>query len=319
MTLPPTRTEPKIALIVDLYQKADPDGSRTAGVIRHTFDQIYDGRHTGRFQLEQLSKTEKTHIGSLIEVNLRREFDDLFSDGDKLDFSVEGIEIDCKYSIKFGGWMVPREAVGELLLVVTANDRNSEWGVGVVRASESLFRPSRNQDSKREFAAASVRNVEWIFFGEELPENVLLHLDPEDAERILTPSWSGQRRVNELLRTVTEKVIPRGTIATVAQQDDYMKRIRAHGGATSQLAPEGILVIGGTYESHRMVASELGAPIPNRGETVSVRVVPASHGDLNTVLLEDRLWRLALPDEKCVVPAPVMPGIAKARRRDSVS
>ncbi|WP_418396390.1 NaeI family type II restriction endonuclease, partial [Yersinia enterocolitica] len=51
-----------------------------AKVFRATFDQLYDGQHTGRYSVEQLFKTEKTHFGTLIEINLQREFG--LADGD---------------------------------------------------------------------------------------------------------------------------------------------------------------------------------------------------------------------------------------------
>ena len=48
-------------------------------------DQLYDGQRTGRYRWDQLRKTEKTHCGTLVEINMQREF--LFEDGSKLDFS----------------------------------------------------------------------------------------------------------------------------------------------------------------------------------------------------------------------------------------
>src|SRR4051812_28821571 len=91
----------------------DPTGERMARVFRDTFDQLYDGQRTGRYHWDQLYKTEKTHYGTLIEINLQREFD--FNDGDLLDYKIDGIEIDCKYSFKEGGWMLPPESFEQLV------------------------------------------------------------------------------------------------------------------------------------------------------------------------------------------------------------
>ena len=52
----------------------DPDGSRWAAAIRHTYDMIYNGQETGRYRWAQLMKTEKTHFGTLFEINAQREF-----------------------------------------------------------------------------------------------------------------------------------------------------------------------------------------------------------------------------------------------------
>src|SRR6266704_2051576 len=83
--------------------KLDPKGLRTAQVLRNTLDQLYDGQRTGRYFWEQLYKTEKTHCGTLVEINLQREFN--FADGDKLDYRIGGADVDCKYSQTQGGWM----------------------------------------------------------------------------------------------------------------------------------------------------------------------------------------------------------------------
>jgi hypothetical protein len=53
--------------------------------IREAFDQVYDGQHTGRWDYTQLMKTEKTHIGTLVEMWLQREF--AFDDGEELDYT----------------------------------------------------------------------------------------------------------------------------------------------------------------------------------------------------------------------------------------
>ena len=55
-------------------KRLDPDGMRWASVIRHTYDMIYNGQETGRYRWDQLMKTEKTHFGTLFEINAQREF-----------------------------------------------------------------------------------------------------------------------------------------------------------------------------------------------------------------------------------------------------
>jgi hypothetical protein len=83
----------------------DRDLTRMAMVLRETLDQLYDGQNTGRYRWDQLYKTEKTHCGTLVEINLQREF--LFTDGEVMDFNIEGHEVDCKYSQGMGKWMIP--------------------------------------------------------------------------------------------------------------------------------------------------------------------------------------------------------------------
>ena len=61
-------------------EELDPDGDRFAAVLRDTLDQLLDGRRRGRFDYRDLYKTEKTYMGTLVEINLQRAFD--FEDGD---------------------------------------------------------------------------------------------------------------------------------------------------------------------------------------------------------------------------------------------
>lgn len=299
--------------VADAVLQADPDGGRAAAVFRATFDQLYDGQHTGRYKWDQLFKTEKTHYGTLLEINLRREFDDVIDDGDLLDYQVLGHDIDCKYSQRMGGWMLPPESFGQLLLVATANDQQGEWNLGVVRASDEHRRTSVNRDGKTSLNTAGRDAIRWLHYRERLPPNVLLSLDPVTIGKIFAPA-SGQPRVNELLRLVTNRRIGRNTIATVAQQDDYMARLRDNGhGARTVLRREGIIVPGGDYTSHTQVATGLGAQRPMPGEVVSLPVVPAEPGARWAVELDGNWWRLAQDGEHRPAEAPKLPTVKKPR------
>ena len=133
--------------------------------------------------------------------------------------------------------------------------------------------------------------------------NALLELSPEEVTRIFAPQ-SGQKRLNELFRVATDRRLSRNIVATVAQQDDYMKRVRNNGGSRSALAPEGILILGGDYSVQRQIAVNLGATVPSPGEFVSVRVAPTTSSSINAVTLDGRWWRLAHDGEDVTIPAP---------------
>lgn len=298
--------------ILQAWDEADPDNSRAARVFRSTFDQLYDGQHTGRYKWAQLSKTERTHFGTLIEINFRREFDDIILDGDAMDFQIEGVDIDCKYSQTDGGWMIPPEAYEHqhLLLVSTADDRAGQWSLGIVRASPDNLRTSRNRDRKTGLNRTGRRAIRWLARHDHLPPNVLLRIPEKDVTEIFSCT-SGQARVNALLRTVINRRIGRNTIATVAQQDDYMKRVRGNGGARSILAEEGIIILGGDYEAYRRIAEELGAIVPEPGEFVSLPVVPASPTDPHTTILGGTAWRMTQVGETPDMPAPQLPSVRR--------
>lgn len=116
-----------------------------AKVFRATFDQIYDGHLTGRYSVDQLFKTEKTHFGTLIEINHQRELN--LTDGDVLDFKIAGLEVDCKYS-HTGAQMLPIESFDQIILVTQADDQRSVWSARVVRVTEENRRTSENRDKK---------------------------------------------------------------------------------------------------------------------------------------------------------------------------
>lgn len=285
----PDAEDEALRAVFAAIQLADPDGSRMAKVVRRTFDQLYDGQRTGRYRLDQLFKTEKTHFGTLIEINLQREFS--FADGVILDFRIAGNEVDCKFS-HTGAWMLPMESFDQLILVLKADDQTSTWSVGIVRVTEENRRTSENRDKKTGLNAFGRERIAWIHKEAPMQPNALLELAPDDVDRIFQHR-SGQKRVNELFRVAMNRRLSRTIIATVAQQDDFMKRVRNNGGSRSALAPEGFLILGGDYSVQRHLAENLGATVPEPGEFVSVRVVPTTASTPQAISLDGRWWRLA--------------------------
>jgi hypothetical protein len=131
--------------VADEVLSSDPDGTRIARVLRRTYDMLLDGQHTGRYRWEQLFKTEKTHFGTLLEINLQREFG--FADGTAMDFAIRGIDVDCKYSQVLAEWMIPPEAMGHIILGLWASDHLGRWSLGLVRADDRLLTSARgNRD-----------------------------------------------------------------------------------------------------------------------------------------------------------------------------
>ncbi|WP_030024494.1 NaeI family type II restriction endonuclease [Streptomyces monomycini] len=286
-------------------RQLDPQGERFARVLRDTIDQLLNGEVTGRYDWKTLSKTEKTHAGSIVEINLQREFG--FDDGDVTDYRIAGVQVDCKYSQQFGGWMIPPEAENHICLLVWADDEQSRWSAGLLRIRPELLNRGNNRDRKLTIKAEHRNKIYWLWRDAPLPENVLLHLDQATRDKILGPS-SGQTRVNELFRRVQMRPIGRGVVRTVAQQSDYMARVReAKGRARTVLREAGIL-IPGHYSSHQAVARGLGAPVPRVGELVSFRVAEAAahHAGLPRVILDNRAWVLATPEDP-PQPAPFLP------------
>jgi Restriction endonuclease NaeI len=306
----PEDSDPELTAVEAELYRLDPTGDAVAGVLRDTLDQLYDGQHSGRWTYDQLRKTEKTHMGTLVEINLHRRFG--FGDGDVTDYRIAGIEVDCKYSMSYGGWELPPEAVSHLCLLLTADDAGSTWTAGLIRVREPDLRGSPNRDAKRQLTALSRDRIRELWpTRRRLAENLFLRLDPQVRRRIFGARSArglatGQAKANELFRLVQRRIIRRAELATVAQQDDFMKRARGNGGARTHLRPEGILVLG--HQDHDpLIAGALGLPVPQKGEFISARVIPARGDRADPVaVIAGQRWALARPGDP-PHPAPLLP------------
>ena len=308
----PAEADPELDEVVAALKSLDGDGSRFARALRRTIDMLLDGQNTGRYRWDQLYKTEKTHAGTLVEINLQREFG--FAGGDRLDYCIAGIEVDCKFSQTRGGWMIPPEAIGGLCLLVWASDQDSRWCAGLVQVTPERLNRGGNRDSKHTLNVAGRAAIVWLFPDAPLPENVLLRLSAADQAAIWAHDGprDGQRRVNELFRRAQNRPISRTAVATVAMQADYMKRVRYDGGARSGLQPEGIVILGGDFSAHRTVAETLQAQVPGKGEFVSLRLATAGpqHNDRPSVVLDGKRWVIATPGDP-PERAPMVPDIRR--------
>lgn len=297
--------DPELAAVHDRLRQLDPTGLRFSAVLRNTIDQLLNGEVTGRYDWNTLYKTEKTHAGTLVEINLQREFQ--FADGIDMDYQISNIDVDCKYSQQFGGWMIPPEAIDHLCLLVWANDAKSRWSAGLLRIREEWLNQGNNRDLKLTVKSRHRNQILWLWHDARLPENTLLHMNPDDRTAVFSYS-SGQTRLNELFRRAQQRRIGRNVVRTVAQQKDYMKRVRGNGGARTALQDEGILIIG-DYESHKRIAAGLHIPVPQEGEFVSVRVVKGTYSRMlsrPSVTLDSQQWVCAAPDDP-IERAPSLP------------
>lgn len=303
---PPTRDDdPQLWAVRDEIKAMDPGGVRTGYAIREALDQIYDGQRTGRWDYTQLLKTEKTHVGTLVEIWLQREFG--FADGDDLDYMIAGVDVDCKWSLNLYEWEIPQEMYSrgdKIALVVWANEYTARWASGLIRISEAVLRPlGRQRDGKRKLNDRGRDRILWIESGADLVKNTLLHVrDPRKLE-LIAYAAKGQTAVTNLFRELTGELVNRATVLTAAQQVDGAKRVRD---ARKHLRPDGVVIFG-HYDPHPRMASNLGLPAPTLGRFVSARLSPWHDGDTEPCTeIEGRRWRLARPDDP-VVEAPVLP------------
>jgi hypothetical protein len=213
-----------------------------------------------------------------------------------------------------GGWMIPPEADGQLMLLVQASDEDGTWSAGLVRVTAESLRPAGNRDLKRALNDRGRAAVRWLHHRAALRENALIRMPEPDVAAVFAQP-SGQQRVNELFRRAQRIRVSRTVVATVARQDDYMKRVRDGGGARDQLRAEGIVIFG-DYAGDQLLAGALGLPRPGPGEFVSARLARRpgggesgpGHDDqyARCVRLDGADWRLASRSD-AVTAAPTLP------------
>jgi hypothetical protein len=251
--------DPAEANVFGFFSSTKNFQQRMANLIRQALDEVLDGERTGRWCIDQLEKTEKTYIGTKMEIMVRNEFE--LSKG-KLDVSVCGHDVDIKYSLK-KRWMIAKENVGQLCLLLAANEQRARFSVGVVRATADIL-GAENQDKKRPILARNRHRILWLVNDQPYPANFILHLPATIRQRILAHK-DGQPRVNELFRLVKEQTIPRSVLCFLGQQKDPMRRLRQ---AKVTLAAEGIRVICGHYLDERKKAEKQGFAI-GKDESIS--------------------------------------------------
>lgn len=302
--------DPALEEVFAALIKLDPDGSRFGEVVRHTYDMIYNGAETGRYRFDQLMKTEKTHFGTVFEINVQREFG--FDGGDETDYRIAGHEVDAKWSMKDGGWMLPPEVFGELALIATGSDPDSTFSVGLIRIRPEYRREGTNRDAKSSLNPVGRASIRWLWRNQPFPSSVLLQLPQPTVDEIFELKF-GTKRVDALFRAAEGMLVHRNAVRTVAMQLDDQKRVRYNGGARSSLQPEGFLILSGAY--HRHLADGLGLPIPSPVQYVSVRVVPASSAE--GVLISGNFWGRRMDSNAETVKAPALPK-AGTREKPSV-
>jgi len=221
-------------------------------MLRLAIDEVIDMPRTGRFSVDELEKTEKTYIGTKVEIVFR----DLFKleKGIKLDLLVNGQEVDVKNTIG-PNWTIPCEAVDQICILLKTNDLRSLFGFGLIICRERVLNKGRNRDQKRTLSKQGREEILWLVENGALPKNVFLHMDSELRSSILSAS-SGAKRLANLFRSFQGEVIGRRLVECVARQKDYMKRVRGNGGARDILEPEGLLVLwGGSKEDKKTLSA----------------------------------------------------------------
>jgi hypothetical protein len=120
-----------------------------------------------------------------------------------------------------------------------------------------VLNPSRNQDRKGTVAASSFEHIHWLLLNSPYPENFWERIGPVALKKLTAPRGATDRLVL-LFKNYPGLPISRTIVQALAQQKDYMKRLRKNGGARDSLYREGIALLSGNYD--QATIEKLGLP-----------------------------------------------------------
>jgi Restriction endonuclease NaeI len=242
-------------------------GKEFPPLVRELIDEVLDTPRTGRLTLDELEKTEKTYLGTKVEIVIR----DFLGvpKGIFLDLLIDGVEVDVKNTVG-SNWSIPNEAVNQVCLLVGINERENYCYLGLIKARLDYLTVSQNQDGKRGISAAGKSNIMWLLHHIRYPANFWAQFSKNELHYFHdVANVSPNERLARLFRHHQRKAVPRNAIQDVARQLDSLKRVRANGGARDQLAAEGIAILSGEY--NRDIRMSLGFSWLRRGEYVSIK------------------------------------------------
>ena len=269
-------TEILLAIEAEMLQRA---GGRDAfclevpKLLRRSIDEVIDAPRTARLTFNQLEKTEKTYIGTKIEILLRN-----FLDIPKgiLDLEVNGVDVDIKNTTT-GNWMIPREAFDKACILISSNELTALCSIGLIVCRMEYLTSGQNRDQKKSISAEGRKHIRWIMKDQPYPKNFWEQVSLDEIKAIMAGK-SGNERLVILFRQMTGLPISRQVVEGIARQKDYMKRLRKNGGARDQLAKEGIALLSGHYD--RVLIKNLGLPECGKDEFISFKGLNAEQQKL---------------------------------------
>ena len=136
----------------------------------------------------------------------------------------------------------------------------------MIRATPDVLSIGANKDKKRTISARGRNYIRWVVVGGYVEPSFLSTLGPTMVEEILAEE-SGQARIRRLFTMLAPGTpVPRQAVATLAQQDDPMRRTRAD---QSDRLP-GLKILSSHYKVNREALLLLGYGEPPKGTFIAV-------------------------------------------------
>lgn len=248
---------------------SDPDGivGATAQLIRRAIDEVIDAPRTKRLVLSQCEKTEKTYLGTKVEILFREAIGQ--PKGEFLDLNLGGVDTDIKHSIGTA-WMIPREAIDKPCVLISENEATARFNLGIIVCRPANLTAGGNRDQKLQVSAFGREQALWLAKDAHYPRNIWQGFDQSHLGRI-NAHRGGAARVAELFRNLQRTPVPRSAISAIAAQLDPLKRVRANGGARDILRPEGIAVLWGQKDRALIASLDLPPILSDEFMSLSAR------------------------------------------------
>lgn len=244
-------------LAAALHRQAGGEDAFAAGlphIFRQAVDEVIDAPRTNRFTIGELEKTEKTYLGTKVEILLRNFLK--LPKGRVLDLSIDGIEVDIKNTMQ-RAWTIPLESHGRPALLLRQNERMARCDAGLAVIRPEYLNAGQNRDSKKTLSATGITNIWWLLRDQPYPPNFWEVLPASDRAAVFA-AGSATSRLAALFEKLQRQPVSRLQVQAVAQQHDYMKRLRFNGGARDKLAEKGIALLSGRTDSRLIGALGLG-------------------------------------------------------------
>ncbi|MBT8153747.1 hypothetical protein KMP13_07520 [Epibacterium ulvae] len=242
-------------------------------MLRDCIDAVIMTTKTGRRSYEELEKTEKTYIGTRVEIELRAL---LRLRKGRLDTEILGQDVDIKNTMG-SNWMIPTEAVDQPCILVAADEARALCYLGLIVARPAYLTVGKNKDAKRSISAGGFRHILWLLKEQPYPANFWRNVAPEAVDNIFA-GHSGNARMAELFRQLQGRSIPRDVIEAVARQKDFTRRIRKDNGRGTRdiLEREGLVLMEGRADEQLIRAFNL----PDCGPSSFISFRPSTVADL---------------------------------------
>ena len=231
-----------------VYQRVGGQAQLTARfplLVREAIDFVLDPVRTARTRMSELDSIEKTFVGLKIEHVVR---DMLDVPKGLRDLVIAGIDVDIKNTIG-NTWMIPPETyrTEDACLLVASDEATHLCWLGLLIARQSYLN-APNRDAKRSVASGAFAHIMWLVNGAPYPKSRWANINM-DRFRELKRIKGGTKRAVAFFAENIGLPVHRDVVQSLLLQHDYMKRLRANGGARDILRRQGVALVSGIYDS----------------------------------------------------------------------